>query len=47
MAYKTCFCEVALRHIQRVFMMDVKTECPGTKDDLLEGLLRIFTPRAI
>jgi hypothetical protein len=47
MTYNTCFCDVALRHIQRVFNVDVKTDRPDTKDDLREGLSHIFTPRAI
>ena len=47
MTHNTCFCEIALRHIQRVFAVDVKTDSPGNKDDLLDGLSLIFTLRAI
>jgi hypothetical protein len=47
MTYDTCFCEVALRHIQRVFNVNVKTDRPDTKDDLREGLSLVFTPHAI
>ena len=47
MPYTTCFCEVALRHIQRVFAVDVKIDHPGTEDDFRKGLSLVFTPRAI
>ena len=47
MPYNTCFCEVALRHIQLVFAVDVKIDHPGTEDDFRKGLSLVFTPRAI
>lgn len=45
---QTCFCDVALFHIQQLLApIDIKTDCPQSADEFVESLQRVFTDEKV